>query len=202
MCYLLVIHLFDVILDTEGVQYCLYHLILYACKISVNNNNNNNNNNKSTCCRKQKHLPLYNSTPAKRVNLLYLLYSTHNNTLYINTLRFTALKRVNLLYLLYSIHNNTLYINTLRFTALKRVNLLYLLYSTHNTLYINTLWLSPPKHANFLHWLHCTHNTLYFNPLNAELNSIRHLLALVGARHIVHVSRIRVNTLYLVHRMV
>jgi hypothetical protein len=32
-----------------------------------------------------------------------------------------------------------------------------------------------------------------FNPLNAELNYIRHLLALVGARHIVHVSRIRVK---------
>ena len=33
-----------------------------------------------------------------------------------------------------------------------------------------------------------------FNPLNAELkNPIRHLLAFVGARHIVHVSRIRVN---------
>ena len=31
------------------------------------------------------------------------------------------------------------------------------------------------------------------NPLNAELNSIRHLLALVGARHIVHVSRVRVK---------
>ena len=31
------------------------------------------------------------------------------------------------------------------------------------------------------------------NPLNAELNPIRHLLALVEARHIVHVSRIRVN---------
>jgi hypothetical protein len=29
------------------------------------------------------------------------------------------------------------------------------------------------------------------NPLNAKLNPIRHLLALVGARHIVHVSRIR-----------
>ena len=29
------------------------------------------------------------------------------------------------------------------------------------------------------------------SPLNAELNTIRHLLALVGARHIVHVSRIR-----------
>ena len=31
------------------------------------------------------------------------------------------------------------------------------------------------------------------SPLNAELNPIRHLLALVGARHIVHVSRIRVK---------
>ena len=31
------------------------------------------------------------------------------------------------------------------------------------------------------------------NPLNAELNPIRHLLALVGARHIVHVSRMKVN---------
>ena len=32
-----------------------------------------------------------------------------------------------------------------------------------------------------------------FDPLNAELNPIYHLLALVGARHILHVSRIRVN---------
>ena len=31
------------------------------------------------------------------------------------------------------------------------------------------------------------------NPLNAELNPIRHLLALVGDRHIVHVSRMRVK---------
>ena len=34
-----------------------------------------------------------------------------------------------------------------------------------------------------------------FNPLNAELKHIRHLLALVGDRHIVHVSRVRVNTI-------
>ena len=34
------------------------------------------------------------------------------------------------------------------------------------------------------------------NPLNAELNPIRHLLALVGARNTVHVSRIRVNTVW------
>jgi hypothetical protein len=34
------------------------------------------------------------------------------------------------------------------------------------------------------------------NPLNAQLNPIFHLLALLGAHHILHVSRIRVNALY------
>jgi hypothetical protein len=33
----------------------------------------------------------------------------------------------------------------------------------------------------------------YSNPLNAELNPICHLLALLGAHHILHVSRIRVK---------
>jgi hypothetical protein len=33
----------------------------------------------------------------------------------------------------------------------------------------------------------------HFNPLNAKLNSICHLLALLGAHPILHVSRIRVN---------
>jgi len=32
-----------------------------------------------------------------------------------------------------------------------------------------------------------------FNPLNAEINPICHLLALLGAHHILHVSRIRVK---------
>ena len=32
-----------------------------------------------------------------------------------------------------------------------------------------------------------------FNPLNEESNTIRHLLALLGAHYILHVSRIRVN---------
>ena len=32
---------------------------------------------------------------------------------------------------------------------------------------------------------------IQFNTLKAELNPIRHLLALAGARHIVHVSRVR-----------
>jgi hypothetical protein len=34
---------------------------------------------------------------------------------------------------------------------------------------------------------------LKFKPFNAELNLICHLLALLGAHHILHVSRIRVN---------
>ena len=34
-----------------------------------------------------------------------------------------------------------------------------------------------------------------FNPLNAELNPICYLLALLGAHHFLHVSRIRVNKL-------
>ena len=33
-----------------------------------------------------------------------------------------------------------------------------------------------------------------FTPLNAKLNPIRHLLALVGAHHILHVSGVRVNS--------
>jgi len=35
---------------------------------------------------------------------------------------------------------------------------------------------------------------LLFNPLNAELNPTCQLLALLRAHHILHVSRIRVNT--------
>jgi transposase len=33
------------------------------------------------------------------------------------------------------------------------------------------------------------------NPLNTELNPICHLLALLGAHHILHISRIRVKIL-------
>ena len=34
---------------------------------------------------------------------------------------------------------------------------------------------------------------MYFKPLNNELNPICHLLALLGAHHILHVSMIRVK---------
>jgi hypothetical protein len=36
----------------------------------------------------------------------------------------------------------------------------------------------------------------FINPLNAELNPICNLLALLGAHHILHVSRIRVKMFY------
>jgi len=42
---------------------------------------------------------------------------------------------------------------------------------------------SLPRYA---HWQN-------INPLNAELNPIYHLLALLGAHHILHVSKMRVN---------
>ena len=46
------------------------------------------------------------------------------------------------------------------------------------------------------------HNDV-LNPLNAELNPICHLMALLGAHHILHVGRIRVKhyekTLFLLH---
>ena len=36
---------------------------------------------------------------------------------------------------------------------------------------------------------------LKINPLNAELNPICHLLVLLGAHHILYISRIRVNVI-------
>jgi len=36
-------------------------------------------------------------------------------------------------------------------------------------------------------------SNVFINPLNAEINPIYHLLALLGARHILHVSRISVK---------
>jgi transposase len=41
------------------------------------------------------------------------------------------------------------------------------------------------------------HIQLGINPLNPKLNSICYLLALLGARHFLHVSRIRVKLLTL-----
>ena len=61
--------------------------------------------------------------------------------------------------------------------------------------YINLLHIilreSYTKHANVKHiWI-----IKLINPSDAELNPICHLLALLGAHHILHVSRIRIKHL-------
>ena len=54
--------------------------------------------------------------------------------------------------------------------------------------------------VSLLYWLHLGVNLLFgylewnfINSLNAELTPICHLLALLGAHHILHISRIMVN---------
>ena len=44
-----------------------------------------------------------------------------------------------------------------------------------------------------IYYNHILYIVFFFNPLNAQLNPIRHLLALIGAHHILRVRRIRVN---------
>jgi len=44
------------------------------------------------------------------------------------------------------------------------------------------------------------HMVQNFKNLNAELNTICHLLALLGAHHILHVSRIRVKCYWQTHK--
>jgi hypothetical protein len=46
---------------------------------------------------------------------------------------------------------------------------------------------------------HIQENIKSLNPLNTELNPIRHSLALAGAHHFVHISRVRVNFNIAVH---
>jgi len=48
--------------------------------------------------------------------------------------------------------------------------------------------IDEPKHVAGSKYVKCT-----INPLNYKLNPICHLLALLGAHHMLHVSRIRVN---------
>jgi hypothetical protein len=43
----------------------------------------------------------------------------------------------------------------------------------------------------------CYFSQVMLNPLNTKLNPICHLLALLGAHHILHVSRIRVKCFFI-----
>jgi hypothetical protein len=54
---------------------------------------------------------------------------------------------------------------------------------------VEELWQRPENCHNYLGM----NTEKYINPLNAELNPICHLLVLLGAHPILHISRIRVN---------
>ena len=65
------------------------------------------------------------------------------------------------------------------------------LYIQHHT--IQVLWLLASKQPQKLYDVYLILPAVVINPLNPELNPICHLLALLGAHHILHVSRIRIN---------
>jgi hypothetical protein len=56
-----------------------------------------------------------------------------------------------------------------------------------------------PKHSLCILHSNTLQPSIALNPLNAELNPICHLLALLRAHHILHVSRIRVNMTAKIH---
>ena len=56
---------------------------------------------------------------------------------------------------------------------------------------------SPESFRWFMNYVSTPGKIIPFNPLNAELNPIWHLLALLGVHHSLHVSRIRVKSLTL-----
>ena len=55
------------------------------------------------------------------------------------------------------------------------------------------VWISVTALLSFYGFLTVLSHFFSLNPLNAKLNPICHLLALLGAHRILHVSRIRVN---------
>jgi len=59
------------------------------------------------------------------------------------------------------------------------------------------LWVTKMKQSIWITILHVARNGAanLINPLNTELNPICLLLALLGAHHILHVSRIGVNVM-------
>jgi hypothetical protein len=68
-----------------------------------------------------------------------------------------------------------------------------LLSETCVSLYQTTYIFNQDNHMNHYH---SENFKLYINPLNTKLNPICHLLALLGAHPILHVSRVRVNMFY------
>ena len=79
------------------------------------------------------------------------------------------------------------------FTKLKNTQHHYIQFPctefTHFGQYVCKILMQSHSYAMF--------TPIFFNPLNPELNPICYLLALLGAHHFLHVSRIRVKSLTL-----
>jgi len=70
----------------------------------------------------------------------------------------------------------------------------YLANTSVNRFVVRNTLLSSLLNISFIHFEPNTNfHKASFNPLNAELNPICHLLAILGAHHILHVSRMRVK---------
>ena len=61
---------------------------------------------------------------------------------------------------------------------------------------------SPDRPTRIVSLLLLSYPGCFINPLNAELNPICHLLALLGAHHIFHVSGLRVNSVCCITRII
>jgi hypothetical protein len=55
--------------------------------------------------------------------------------------------------------------------------------------------LKDPVRCTFIMDSKCSKQVMNFNTLNANLNPIFHLLALLGAHHVLHINRIKVKCL-------
>jgi hypothetical protein len=67
------------------------------------------------------------------------------------------------------------------------------LLETHHILHVSRIGVKSACQTFSSFYCNCNTSISSINPLNAEINPICHLLALLGAHHILHVSRIRVN---------
>jgi hypothetical protein len=82
----------------------------------------------------------------------------------------------------------------------------FLVIKSSNGKYLSTSPLNLVLGLKFIRVLFLLHSILFFlfylNPLNAELNPICHLLALLGAHAILHISRIRIKLLLFIFLLV
>ena len=91
-------------------------------------------------------------------------------------------------------HFQTIYINTFALVLTTIICIIHFLMYVHFPIsicvYVNS---HPSLHKSVIQA--CSAPLIFhtINPLNAELNPICHLLALLRAHHILHVSRIRVK---------